>query len=78
MVDSMDVAIGQVIEAFEAKGMRDNTLAMFTSDNGGRSDRRNGELCGGKKTLFEGGIRVPTRSIGPASRRGKKITEASI
>ncbi len=78
MVDSMDVAIGQVIEALEAKGMRNNTLAMFTSDNGGRIrfGARNGELRGGKKTLFEGGIRVPTVIHWPGQLEGgKKIDE---
>lgn len=78
MVDAMDVAIGRVIKALESKGMRQNTLVMFTSDNGGRIrfGARNGKLRGGKKELFEGGIRVPTVIHWPDHLEGgKKIKE---
>ncbi|QXD25544.1 sulfatase-like hydrolase/transferase [Opitutia bacterium ISCC 51] len=78
MVDAMDVAIGRVIKALESKEMRQNTLAMFTSDNGGRIrfGARNGKLRGGKKELFEGGIRVPTVIHWPDHLEGgKKINE---
>ena len=78
MVDAMDVAIGRVIQALESKGMRNDTLTMFTSDNGGRIrfGARNGKLRGGKKELFEGGIRVPTVIHWPGHLEGgKKINE---
>ena len=78
MVDAMDVAIGRVLAALEAKGMRENTLAMFSSDNGGRIrfGARNGKLRGGKKELFEGGIRVPTVIHWPGHLEGgRKIKE---
>jgi arylsulfatase A-like enzyme len=78
MVDAMDVAIGKILNALEKRGMRDNTLAIFTSDNGGRIrfGARNGNLRGGKKELFEGGIRVPTVIHWPDHLEGgKKITE---
>lgn len=78
MVDCMDVAIGRVISALESKGMRENTLLMFSSDNGGRIrfGARNGKFRGGKKELFEGGIRVPTAIHWPGHLEGgKKISE---
>lgn len=78
MVDAMDVAIGRVIDALEKRGMRDDTLAMFTSDNGGRIrfGASNGKLRGGKKELFEGGIRVPTVIHWPGQLEGgTKVTE---
>lgn len=72
MVTCMDDQIGKVLEALDKKGMRDNTLIIFHSDNGGTRDARvtgegsvksipcdNGPLNGGKGQLYEGGTRVP-------------------
>ena len=61
MLSAMDEAFGQVIAALEVKGLRDNTLIIFSSDNGGPSPGRitdNGPLRGGKGSLFEGGVRA--------------------
>ena len=75
MVDCMDVAIGRVLDALEGKGMRDNTLVMFTSDNGGRVrfGADNGKLREGKKALFEGGIRVPAVIHWPGNLEGGQM-----
>jgi arylsulfatase A-like enzyme len=61
MVDSLDTAIGKVLSTIDEEGMRDNTLVLFFSDNGGPTDygARNAPLRGGKATTFEGGTRVP-------------------
>lgn len=61
MVACVDEVIGQVVAALEAKGMRENTLILFHSDNGGptRLGADNGPLRGGKGSLYEGGVRVP-------------------
>ncbi|MDR0871205.1 MAG: arylsulfatase [Planctomycetaceae bacterium] len=62
MVAAMDAAIGRVVEALEEKGLRDDTLIFFSSDNGGPNPKKitdNGELRAGKGTLYEGGVRVP-------------------
>jgi arylsulfatase A-like enzyme len=40
-------------------GIDDNTLVIFTSDNGGSGPGKNGPLRGGKATMWEGGLRVP-------------------
>ena len=59
LVDSMDTAIGNVIEAIEDKGVLENTLIVFCSDNGGIIEADNRPLRSGKGDSFEGGIRVP-------------------
>ena len=61
MVASLDEAIGQIVAAIDEKGMRDNTLFIFSSDNGGDfpgATASNGPLRGKKGTLYEGGTRV--------------------
>ena len=75
MVDCMDVAIGRVLAALEARKMRDNTLVIFCSDNGGRirNGAHNGDLRGGKKMLYEGGIRVPALVHWPGHLEGGGI-----
>jgi arylsulfatase A-like enzyme len=56
----MDEAIGQIMRLLDEHNLKDNTLVIFLSDNGGsRGTADNGPLRGGKSSLFEGGIRVP-------------------
>ena len=64
MVANMDWNIGRLIRQLKEKGLLDNTLIIFTSDNGGLSTAEgsptsNLPLRGGKGWLYEGGIRVP-------------------
>ncbi len=61
MVAAMDEAVGQIVSAVEESGRRQNTLFIFSSDNGGPQPGRvtdNGPLRAGKGTLYEGGVRV--------------------
>ena len=61
MVAAVDEAIGQIIAAVDEKGLRQNTLIIFSSDNGGPNPGRitsNGLFRAGKGTLYEGGVRV--------------------
>ena len=61
MLSAVDEAIGQITAALEAKGLRQNTLIIFSSDNGGPGPGRvtmNTPLRAGKGTIYEGGIRV--------------------
>ena len=59
MIQHMDEGIGQLVEALRSEGLLDNTLIVFTSDNGGERFSDNWPLVGGKMDLTEGGIRVP-------------------
>jgi arylsulfatase A-like enzyme len=59
MIHHMDEGIGQVVTALRETGQLDNTLIVFTSDNGGERFSDNWPLVGGKMDLTEGGIRVP-------------------
>jgi arylsulfatase A len=59
MVERMDEGIGRVLEAIDASGLRERTLVVFTSDNGGHTYSRNAPFRGAKGTIWEGGVRVP-------------------
>jgi arylsulfatase A-like enzyme len=61
MLTAMDEAVGEVVAAVEKVGVRDKTLFVFSSDNGGPAPGRvtdNGRFRAGKGTLYEGGVRV--------------------
>ena len=63
MISRMDRDIGRLMAKLKQQGLDENTLVIFTSDNGHEYDRgffnSNGPLKGRKRDLYEGGIRVP-------------------
>ena len=65
LIEHMDAGIGKVMAALKETGLAENTLVVFTSDNGGQLNvgARNGELRGGKQDMYEGGLRVPTCAV---------------
>ena len=67
MIENLDANIGRVMEHLEEKGMLEDTIIVFTSDNGGLAHRKretaptsNAPLRSGKAWTYEGGIRIPT------------------
>ena len=73
MVESLDMSVGRVLDTLERRGISDNTLVIFTSDNGGLTQRygkhdefpENLPLRRGKGSAYEGGVRVPTIAYWP-------------
>lgn len=71
MIETMDRAVGMVLQTLEDQGLQENTVVVFTSDNGGVSS---GDafatsclpLRGGKGRQWEGGLRAPLYVSGPA------------
>lgn len=61
MVDAMDEEIGRILKVIDEEKMRENTIVLFMSDNGGvtRDGASNEPLAKGKGSVYEGGIRVP-------------------
>lgn len=64
LIETMDDAVGLVLDALDELGLKKNTIVIFTSDNGGVSagdaySTSNLPLKGGKGYQFEGGLRVP-------------------
>lgn len=60
LIEHLDYSIGRVYEALEKNGQLENTLIIFSSDNGGQADAgaNNGPFRGAKQDMYEGGIRV--------------------
>jgi arylsulfatase A-like enzyme len=67
LIEHLDEGIGKVITALKDAGLSDNTLVIFTSDNGGQLNvgANNGPLRAGKQDMYEGGIRVPMCAVWP-------------
>ncbi len=78
MVEHLDDAVGTLMETLERIGALDNTIILFTSDNGGNMYDRvdetaptsNAPLRGGKATIYEGGIREPWIVVAPGVEAG--------
>jgi arylsulfatase A-like enzyme len=87
MIRAVDRGVGRVMAALKANGIDDNTLVIFTSDNGGAGylglPDVNKPYCGWKATFFEGGIHVPffarwPGTISPGTRFDKPISHLDL
>jgi arylsulfatase A-like enzyme len=91
MVESMDDAVGTLLDALDANGLADNTIVVFFSDNGGYAwEARNhpelagvpvtsnAPLRGGKATLYEGGTREPCIVVWPGQAAPGSTSDALI
>src|SRR6202043_158097 len=80
MIECMDRGIARVLEALDQAGLADNTLVMFSSDNGPQfggkgemcTDRFNCGFAGSKLLVYEGGIRLPMVIRWPAGVDGRR------
>lgn len=66
-IEEVDWSAGQILDTIRELGLAENTLVLFTSDNGGARGCSNAPLRGGKGTPFEGGFREPTLAWWPGT-----------
>ena len=66
MIHEMDLQIGGVLETLHRNGLADNTIVIFTSDNGGERFADTWPFTGRKTELLEGGLRIPAIISWPA------------
>ncbi|HJH65812.1 MAG TPA: sulfatase [Bacteroides mediterraneensis] len=79
LVEVMDRNVGKVLRAISESGQADNTIIIFTTDNGGVYDiSKQWPLRAGKGSFYEGGIRVPLIIYQPHRFEHKKITETAV
>ena len=85
MVEHTDDAVGQIIQKLKEKGLLENTIILFSSDNGGLVGRskkpvtNNSPLRTGKGDIYEGGVRVPTIIYAPQHNfKNKEVSEPII
>ncbi len=79
MIEETDASLGAILDALKESKELDNTYVIFTSDNGGGHGRRDeagnrfqGPLQEGKRSTFEGGLRVPFVVSGPGIKPGSQ------
>jgi len=75
MVRSLDAGVGRVLEALGRAGRADDTLVVFTSDNGGARYSYHWPFSFQKPYLWEGGIRVPAIALWPGVIPAGRLTE---
>lgn len=78
-IEATDIAIGKVLEQLEKLNLANNTLVIFTSDNGGWTGATdNRPLCEGKGHLYEGGMRVPLAIRWPGITKANTTSQTPV
>ena len=86
MVSSLDTSVGRILDRLKKHGLDDNTVVIFTSDNGGLTQRygqhdgftENLPLRRGKGSAYEGGVRVPAIIRWPGVTKAGSICDEPI
>ena len=79
MIEEMDRQVGKVLEALDGHGLTENTIVIFTSDNGGERFADTWPFTGRKTELLEGGLRIPALLSWPARiPQGRTTDQVSI
>ena len=79
MVESVDDSVGRIMSAVEDIGAEENTMFIFTSDNGGHwRATRNAPLRANKGSNYEGGLRVPVIIKWPGAARPGSVSEELV
>ena len=74
-IENLDLAVGKLLTKLKAEDMFNNTLIIFSSDNGSYRQASNGALKAKKSYVYEGGIRVPGIVSWPNKLQGGKTIE---
>lgn len=86
MIEVLDTSIGRVLDTLDELNIAENTLIVFTSDNGGNvhnevdgtTPTNNHPLRSGKGSIYEGGVRVPTAVVWPGHVESGSKTDAVV
>jgi arylsulfatase A-like enzyme len=79
MIEAMDTQIGRVLKALDDNRLANNTIVIFTSDNGGERFADTWPFTGRKTELLEGGLRIPSIISWPARLpQGKTSSQVTI
>ncbi|HZL96155.1 MAG TPA: sulfatase-like hydrolase/transferase, partial [Vicinamibacterales bacterium] len=75
MIEAADSGVGRILQTVARLGLADNTIVVFTNDNGGEWLSNNGALFNRKWTVWEGGIRVPAIVNWPGRIRAGSVSD---
>jgi arylsulfatase A-like enzyme len=75
MLEAVDNGVGRIVQAVARLGLTDNTIVIFTNDNGGEWLSNNDPLFNRKWTVWEGGIRVPAIVKWPGRIRAGRVSD---
>jgi arylsulfatase A-like enzyme len=78
MIQEMDLQIGRVLEALHKNGLAENTIVIFTSDNGGERFADTWPFTGRKTELLEGGLRIPAINLLPMLTQNSAAIERKL